>query len=208
MTITKSLIAFATLIILMPSGAAAASLYGGSNGTASVTIGADVSAGASATGSPSSSSAGDDSSMPDTPSSTGLNVSVTSASSVSTEMDLADYRESVMEEDAAVAEVDAVAGSDVTVSYWHEGRLFGIFPVKVKSETTAALTTDGDVAVTTHMPWWNMFVTGTGDARAAVDEELSSSTRVAADLKMKEDAAARARLIEAIVAAHAAVRAE
>ncbi len=197
MTITKTLIALAVFTALAPTHIFAASLYGGGTAQAgaadiSVGIGADV-ADDTATGSPSSSSAGDDATVD-----VGLGVGANA--------DFSTYAETVMNADSRVASVNAGEDDSVAVEYWHDGKLFGLFPVKVKSETRAALAVNGSADVETHMPWWNFMVMGTGSAGAMVDEELSTSAMVAADLKMAENAAARARIVDAIIAAHADAR--
>ncbi len=201
MTITRTIIALTALIALAPSGVSAASLYGG--GTASVNAaGITVGATASGTGSAVGGSADADVGIeaPDTP--------VSSDDRVMTDTDFESFRANLSARDANVAEVEAAGDSEVKVSYYHPGRLFGMFSVKVKSETRAMLDDEGTARVETHMPWWNFFVVGTDDTSTMVDEKLSSSAEVSTDLKMTDDAAARTRLIEAIVAAHASANAQ
>lgn len=204
MHITK-IIAAAALLALAPSGASAAALYGG--GTAAVAApGVTVDAGASVSaGASSSASTGAGDWTADANGIGEMDASVSSDTNVTAGAGagLDAYSASLMASDENIAEVNAVDEGEVSVEYYHPGRLFGLFPVKVRSETTAMLAASGASKIETHMPWWNFFVIGTGDTSSAVDERLSSSSQVSADLKMADDASARERLIAAIVNAHA-----
>lgn len=209
MTITKTIIALIAVVAFAPSAASAAALYGG--GTASANA-ADISVGAGAgVGAEANDDGGTEhegigeplDSADDDADSRGTNLSITASSQVKTDADLTLFGESIKTEDARVADVKAESEGEVSVDYYHPGRLFGIFPIQVKSETRAMLAEDGAAKVETHMPWWNFFVIGTDDTSTMIDESLSASTQFSTDLKMEADASARARLIEAIVKAHA-----
>ena len=150
-----------------------------------------------ATGTPSDSSAGDDAD---------LGVSVMSSSDVADEDDLERYQTSLKGEDAYYDDAVMDADGYIAISYYHEGRFLGLVPVQVKSHTTVATNTDGQVTVKTHMPWWNLFVSGTADIASDIDARLAGSGTLASDSKMTDNAAAKARIIEAVVQAHTQAR--
>lgn len=132
-----------------------------------------------------------------------LGVEVTSAGQVASDADLEVFSDNLTVANKNVAEANAEASGSADLAYYHQGRLFGIFPVKVKAHTWVTAQEDGSVKVNTTMPWWSAFVTGTGKVRSAVDSSLSSSTSISADVRAGADAAARARVLRAIADAHA-----
>lgn len=131
-----------------------------------------------------------------------LGIPVMSSVQVATDADLTLFRENMQTEDKNIAEVSADSDEKIAVAYWHQGHLFGVFPMKVKSETTVRSETNGSVVVKTRMPWWNMFLTGTGRVTTDVDSSLNESRAVENDFKLAGNATAKARILEAIAEAH------
>lgn len=110
------------------------------------------------------------------------------------------------DDDEYVASATVHGDDEVNVEYWHEGRLFGLFPVKVKSDTVVEIDSAGLVDVKTRMPWWNMFVIGTGNVVTYVQEDLENSESVAMDIRAEGDMTAKERILDAIIQANASVR--
>lgn len=160
-----------------------------------IDIGVDMDASVGATGTPSQSAAGDD-----------AGTSLMTSIEVTSDTDLARYEEELRTSDAYFAEAHLETDGKAEVAYYHDGHFFGIIPVKVKSHTEIATNDDGQVTVTTRMPWWNMFVTGTTNVGATIDSRLAGSGTLASDIKMGGNAAAKARILEAVAQAHAQAR--
>lgn len=127
---------------------------------------------------------------------------VRAAAQVATDAELSVYRENLKVEDERVADARAEEDGSVVVEYFHDGRLLGIIPVKVRS-TTELTAGERGVEARTSMPWWNFLVTGTGSVAAEVDDALDASVSAQA----AAGAAAKAQLIEAAADAHARVAA-
>jgi hypothetical protein len=123
--------------------------------------------------------------------------------SVTTEADLAAYTESLETEDKNIDRAEAEVDGDVTLSYYHPARLFGIFPVRAKSTTVVSVGDNGMLEAKTSMPWWSFLATGTGKVAGNIDAELSNSGQILTDMKVSGSAAAKARVLEAITSAHA-----
>lgn len=188
------------LALVAPAYASAASLTGEARGSLiaqGMDVGVDIDVGAGATGTPSQGSAGDDAV---------IGVSPMRVLDVSTDADLDRYETSLRGEDQYFVDATMEAQGKVEVAYYHDGRLFGIIPVKVKSHTEVSTNDEGQVVVVTRLPWWSAFVTGTGTVASSVDEDLAASGTLATDLKLEGNAAAKARILEAVANAHARAR--
>ncbi len=134
-----------------------------------------------------------------------LGIEVVSSGQVQTAGDLEVFSENMRERDENIANANARAAGSADLTYYHKGKLFGLFPVKVKTQTWVTSETDGTVSVNTTLPWWSGFVTGTGKVRSEVDAALANSASLSADMQASADAAARARILDAIASAHAKV---
>lgn len=132
-------------------------------------------------------------------------VYITAAAQVQNEEDLDVMVDNLFTSHEQLASVNASKQNQVTASYRHNGRVLGIFPVVVKSSTIVALNANGQAEATTSMPWWNFFVLGTGKVSSSVNLALESNPSIAVDLAASADAAARARVLEAVVSAHASL---
>src|SRR3989344_8631257 len=109
-----------------------------------------------------------------------LNGSVNSSSTlgtntvVSTEEELAIFESNLKATDTNIEKVDMTSENQVEIEYKHKGRLFGFIPIRVKSTTKVVANSEGQVNTETRMPWWNIFVAGTGDIDTEVNQSLSS----------------------------------
>ncbi len=202
-------------LIISPISALALTVGATGSTDAAVQTGVNVGASSNTSGTASSSTAGSNTSAGDTASgdvtgSLGVTLSanaqgvvVSTPAQVSSDSDLAVYSSNVVKSNDSVRAVDTSSSDKVSVSYTHQGRFLGIFPVRVTSKTDVAVGVDGKAVVTTHMPWWNIFVTGTHTVSSDVDSSLSSSSSVAANLSANASASERARVVEDIINAHA-----
>jgi hypothetical protein len=137
--------------------------------------------------------------------SNGLGIEIISSTQVSSDADLEVFSDNLKVRDEGVADSNAQAAGSADLSYYHRGHLFGLIPIKVKARTWVTTNENGTVQVNTTMPWWSAFVTGTGKVRSEVDGRLASSETLSADVRASADAAARARVLEAIASAHASL---
>lgn len=138
-----------------------------------------------------------------------LGIAVMTSAQVTSDSDLEVMSENMRVENESFAGAMAESDGTVSVEYYHSGHLFGLFPVKVKSNTIVEEDTNGDLVVKTRMPWWNFFVTGTGNVASGVDSELSgSSVSLENNFSASAEASARARIIEAVASAHAEIAAD
>ena len=139
----------------------------------------------------------------------GADVNVTSTSSASgsvsasAQTNMQVFEENLKATDSNVEKIDASNDDEVKVEYKHKGRFLGIFPVMVKSVTSVTAQSDGKIETETKMPWWNIFVTGTGDIDAEVDQSLStSSISSASSVGANASLSANTAIITAIVDAY------
>lgn len=217
MLISRLLTALVAVALVAPAGAQATVINGSllsqldvetRNGAATATINAEV----GADGDTATSSDTDSDASATTRTDLRVNalgIAVMTSAQVESDADLEVMSENMRVENESFAGAETKSDGKVSVEYYHNGHLFGLFPVKVKSHTTVEEDADGEVVVTTRMPWWNFFVTGTGNVAADVDSELSgSSASLESNFSASAEASARARIIEAVASAHAEVAAE
>ena len=138
----------------------------------------------------------------------GLGVEILTSGQVNSDADLETFSENLRIRDTQILDANADASGSADLTYYHPGRLFGIFPVQVEARTWVSTNQDGELEANTTLPWWGVFVTGTGQVRTQVDSTLEESTAVAANLRAGADASARARVLEAIANAHAQANTE
>ena len=124
---------------------------------------------------------------------------------VTTEEDLNVYQENTISTDKKVAEIDTDIENGVAVEYKHPGKLFGVINVEVNSKTTVEAGSDGKLKTETTFPWWSSMVRGLGDIRAQVDGTIQSQFANVMTNGTTE-AVLKARLIDAIIEAHANVK--
>jgi hypothetical protein len=129
------------------------------------------------------------------------------AAAVPTEAELELEFDQIRSENPSVANIEAEERS-ITVAYLYPGKLFGFIPVAVRAESEAKIESGGEVVVKTHMPWWNLFVTGTGDVSARVDDELKANQDIVADVRMSGNVDARERVVDTLLSAHVLVAGE
>lgn len=102
--------------------------------------------------------------------------------------------------DENVARVQSDSDSEVKVEYKHRGRFLAVFPIKVRSTTLIKADSTGFITIETSMPWWNLFVTGTHDINAKVDESLSARTD---SVSASANLSSQTEIIKAVISAHA-----
>jgi anti-sigma28 factor (negative regulator of flagellin synthesis) len=124
---------------------------------------------------------------------------------VNTEEDLNVYQKNTIANDKKVAEIDTDIENGVAVEYKHPGKLFGVINVEVNSKTTVEAGSDGKLKTETTFPWWSAMVRGLGDIRAQVDGTIKSQFANVMTNGTTE-AVLKARLIDAIIEAHANVK--
>ena len=124
---------------------------------------------------------------------------------VTTEEDLNVYQKNTISTDKKVAEIDTDIENGVAVEYKHPGKLFGVINVEVNSKTTVEAGSDGKLKTETTFPWWSAMVRGLGDIRAQVDGTIQSQFANVMTNGTTE-AVLKARLIDAIIEAHANVK--
>lgn len=127
---------------------------------------------------------------------------IRAAVDVATVADLAAYGESLETSDEHIDRVEATVAGDVMLSYYHPVRLFGIFPIRAKAETTVSVNESGMIEVDTKLPWWCFMASGAAAVATSVDAELANSGSITTDMKLTGNAAARARVLEAVANAH------
>lgn len=120
---------------------------------------------------------------------------------VSSEADLQVWSESLESSNENVANIE-LKEDRMDVEYRHPGKFLGFLPVKVKASTSAVVSEDGNIEIKTSMPWWNVFVSGTDEVSSSVDERLAGAT-LTTNMEASGETALRAKIIEAIVSAHA-----
>ncbi len=216
MTLRKILTALTVVALVLPAGASLAAEANDTRGSAALEVqgtggGATIDLDASVSGDAATGTEAEDTSdTNETNAGTdgslrvnALGIPVLTSAQVTTDADLELFRENMRLEDKNVAAVNLDSEEEVTVEYWHKGHLLGLFPVSIKSTTSVMEGSDGRATVQTRMPWWNLFVTGTGRIGSSVDSSLGGSTTLQGDFGLSADAAARARVLEAIARAHA-----
>lgn len=198
----KTLSMFLVALLLVPVGAGAQVLDGGINATVQVNTSTGTTSAETETEVEGEASA--NSEFGDFISNS-AGVYVTAAAQVQTEEDLDVMVDNLFTAHEHLASVNASKQDRIMASYRHNGRVLGIFPVLVKSNTVVALNANGQAEATTSMPWWNFFVLGTGSVSSKVNTTIESNASVTADLAASADASARARVLEAVVSAHASL---
>ena len=112
---------------------------------------------------------------------------------------------SMQEEHQDIKKIDLSEEDAVTVRYAHKGPLFALFPVTLEATTKVELEEDGRVKVKTRLPWWSLFVTGTGSVSSRVEKKLIAD-EAALKAYLQADERTRAGLLEAIIQAHLEAR--
>ncbi len=200
---------FALVLVFVPAAASAVSVGGDVNVNVNATSssgsgGAGINMGVGATtsaGARSGTTSGNSGTVRTEFRTNPAGIIVISAAQVSSQADLEVFIENAPLNNENVAKVDMSADDRMVVEYRHHGRLFGIFPVTVKSKTSVSAEEDGSLMVETRLPWWSGFVTGVGKTRAAVEERLNASTSLEAAFSASASAEARARAAEEVIAA-------
>jgi len=133
-----------------------------------------------------------------------LGVEIRSSADVITNADLNAYENTILLTDSNIEDADS-SSKQVSVAYWHPGRFLGIFALDIRSETKVTHDDESTITIKTHMPWWSFLVTGLGNVASSVQTELLASADFSANASASDNSQARARALEAIVAAHAHV---
>lgn len=130
-------------------------------------------------------------------------IAVDDPSSVRSEDDLEVYTRNVTEMESEVERITIdSSGHDeakVMVFYRHQGKLFGLLPVKVISNTTVVTRADGSTEVTTRLPWWSMTVSGTEQMKSVIEGSLVNNPTIINSSDSGLSARSKAEIAEAIV---------
>jgi len=97
-------------------------------------------------------------------------------------------------------ETESTGAWEARVIYEHEGKLFGLIPVTIKSTTVVEIDSDGEIDVDSDLPWWNFMVTEKNHAAAEIESRLKDNATVMAAAEVEANAAVKAQVVEAIVA--------
>ena len=106
------------------------------------------------------------------------------------------------EENVSGVEVDSEENGawQAEVSYEHEGKLFGLMQVTLKSKTTVEVNEGGELEVHSNLPWWNFLVTKKNHAESEIESRLRDNATIMAAAEVEANAAVKAQVVEAIVA--------
>lgn len=130
-------------------------------------------------------------------------VAVDHPSAVRSEDDLEVYTKNVteIESDVERITIDSSARDEakVMVRYRHQGKLFGLLPIKVASNTTVITRADGSTEVTTRLPWWSMTVSGTEQIKSVIEGSLVNNPTIVNSSDSGLSARSKAEIAGAIV---------
>ncbi|MCB9818823.1 hypothetical protein H6788_01450 [Candidatus Nomurabacteria bacterium] len=106
------------------------------------------------------------------------------------------------EENVSGVEVDSEENGawQAEVSYEHEGKLFGLMQVTLKSKTTVEVNEGGELEVHSNLPWWNFLVTKKNHAESEIESRLRDNATIMAAAEVEANAAVKAQVVEAVVA--------
>ncbi len=131
-------------------------------------------------------------------------VAVVMAAEVNSDEDLEVFADNISTREENVDEVtfdaDATGAWEARVTYAHTGKLFGLIPVTVKSDTMVKVDAEGELSVESDLPWWNFMVTEKNHAEAEIESRLRDNATVMAAAEVEANAAVKAQVVEAIVA--------
>lgn len=141
------------------------------------------------------------------------------AADVKSDADLEVFAHNISETEEKVSEVEVDSKESgawqAEVSYEHEGKLFGLMHVTLKSKTTVEVDEEGKLEVHSDLPWWNFMVTKKNHAESEIESRIRDNATVMAATEVEANAAVKAQVVEAIVAElnahtyiHSAINAE
>ncbi len=195
----------AVLSISIPASALAVGAGGGVSGSININTGTDtgvsVDISGNVNGNGSDSGEGSDGMISITVPgvNVGVNTSVESSGSVTTEADLDSYVRTVIETNDNVRDIDA-SDTEVSVSHYEQARIFGIFPTTVTARTTVR----NDGSVTVKFPWYAYAGAKKAEIEMRVREAVTSAipaTSAEAGVRTEFSAQTKAQIIEKAAAA-------
>lgn len=131
-------------------------------------------------------------------------VAIVLAADVKNESDLEVFAHNISAAEEKVSEVEIDSETNgawqAEVSYKHEGKLFGLMSVTLKSTTVVEVDEDGKLEVYSNLPWWNFMVTKKNHAEAEVESRLRDNATIMAAAEVDANAAVKAQVVEAMVA--------
>ena len=133
-----------------------------------------------------------------------VSVEVTTAAQVDSEEDLEVFVAHMQSENAQLRHVetesDADGDAEVEVTYEHQGKFLGLFPVTISSHTFVEA--GDDIEVDSRLSWWGFLVTQKNYNEAEIESAIRSNTSVM--VSSDTSAHMRAQLAETVVAEVAA----
>lgn len=121
---------------------------------------------------------------------------------VESDDDLEIYAYNVAVRDEMVEEVKTETTDEgrarVEVVYKHQGELFGILPVTIKS-TTVVTSGQGRVEVESTLPWWSAIATKKNYAASEIEARIKDNATIMTSAEMEADARTRAAITEAVI---------
>ena len=129
----------------------------------------------------------------------GADTNATTHTEITGDPDFDLFAKSVTSAHAEVSAVDLDSDGAVDVAYKHKGWFFGFIPVTVTSHTKVMTAVDGSAKAVVSLPWWSFFVSGVSEARSDAETRLNADATVMANASLQTDAAARVKLVDAMV---------
>lgn len=112
--------------------------------------------------------------------------------------DLDVYKQSILDAETDIKDIDIDNENELSVSWEHEGKLFGYLPVTVISKTKVE-TENGTATVKTELPWWSAFITDIVGLNEETDNRLTDSEQIRAYGAAPEDLNLKAQALFTVV---------
>ncbi len=126
------------------------------------------------------------------------------AADVKSDTDLEVFAHNISETEEKVSEVEVDSEESgawqAEVSYEHEGKLFGLMQVTLKSKTIVEVDEEGKLEVHSSLPWWNFMVTKKDHAEAEIESRIRNNATIMAAAEVEANATVKAQVVEAMVA--------
>lgn len=131
-------------------------------------------------------------------------LAITVAGEVRSDEDLEIFTHNVSESEEKVSsakvESEENGAWEAEVSYEHEGKLFGLMQVTLKSKNTVEIDEEGTLEVHSDLPWWNFMVTKKNHAENEIESRLRDNATIMAAAEVEANAAVKAQVVEAMIA--------
>lgn len=131
-------------------------------------------------------------------------VAIVSSYQVKSESDLEVFKSNIVIEENNVNRVEIYDNGEDEVEfeviYNHNGRLFGVIPVSMKSTTRVEINSDSEIEIKTKMPWWSFLVAKDSYIDGDLETELENNANIQLQLDTNASASAKAQIIEEMIA--------